>query len=314
MSFVSDSTNGSPSPPTSFGRSELAALYSASAEAAVSNRRSFARLGRLELGLLLSTSALVALEGMDWANHHDLVQPIRIAVALVLAVALVVKFAQRLRRFDQAWYDARSVAEGSKSLCWQYMMQAPPFDGDEPNARNALRMALDRLVRLHPSIQDELHRLPEEQRQVTQAMRDARAQDFAGRKDLYDRLRIHDQITWYRRNARSNRRSGEIWFVASLAAQLVALFVAITRAGIDRELPIIQLTIAVTIAATALGRSSRHDDLSREFGVSAEELASLKEALDVAPDEASLGTVVAEVEAVIAKENGVWATGMRRNA
>jgi hypothetical protein len=311
---MSDSSNGAEGSQRGFGRSDLAALYSASSEAAVANRKAFVRLGRLELGLLISTSALVALEGMAWISQHDLVQAIRIAVALVLAVALVVKFVQRLRRYDQAWYDARSAAEGSKSLSWQYMMQTPPFDGPEPEARNALRLALDRLIRLHPTMQRELHRLPADQRQVTQAMRDARSLDFAERKQLYDRHRIDDQLSWYRRNSRSNRKSGETWFIASLVAQLVALFVAITRAGIDRELPIIQLTIAVTIAVTALGRSFRFDDLSREFGVAAEELASLKEALDVAQDEKAFQEVVAEVETVIAKENGVWNSSMRRAA
>ena len=164
---MTDPSNGSEWTQRGFGRTDLAALYSASSEAAVANRKGFVRLGRLELALLISTSALISFEGLDWIRRNDLVQGTRIAVAIVLAIALVVKFVQRLRRYDQAWYDARSAAEGSKSLSWQYIMQAPPFDGPEPEARNALRLALDRLIRLHPTMQRELHRLPTDQRQVT---------------------------------------------------------------------------------------------------------------------------------------------------
>lgn len=290
---------------SSFARSDYPALYAAAAEASRANQKLHTRSSRVELGLLLLTSGLIALEGWNWIHERNYGTAIRIAIAITLATALLLKAAIRNRRFDARWFEARSLAEAVKSQSWQYMMLASPYDGSDVDAHSQLRRQFDTLMRLYPSVNEELHRLPAEQGQATEKMREVRTLGLADRRSLYVAKRVRDQIDWYRRKALETKKLGTRWFVLSFLVQLIAVVLAILMVGVG-GLPILQLTVAISIAVTALNRSGLSEDRSKEYGVAAQELSMLLEAVELTENQEQFASAVRDLEAVIGKEHSAW--------
>ena len=184
-----------------FSRADYPALYEAAAAASRSNQKQHTRSSRVELGLLLLTSGLIALEGWNWIHDRDIGTAVRIAIAITLLTALLLKAAIRNRRFDARWFEARSVAEAVKSQSWQYMMMVPPYDGGGAESHAELRKQFASLMRLYPSVDEEMHRLPAERGQATEGMRSIRELGLVQRQSHYTSNRVRDQIDWYRNKA-----------------------------------------------------------------------------------------------------------------
>lgn len=292
-------------PAGAFSRSDYPALYDAAAAASRANQKMHTRASRVELGLLLLTSGLISLEGWSWIHDHDYGRAIRIAIAITLATALLLKAAIRNRRFDVRWFEARSLAEAVKSQSWQYMMLAPPYDGSDAEAHAEIRKQFNSLLRLYPTVDDELHRLPAERGQTTERMRSVRGLGLDERRGVYVSNRVRDQIDWYRTNASRSKKQGTRWFVIGFVVQLIALMLAILTVGVG-GLPILQLTVAISIAVTALNRSGLSEDRSKEYGVAAQELSLLLEAAELTEDQEQFASSVREIEAVIGKEQSAW--------
>ncbi|HET9659109.1 MAG TPA: DUF4231 domain-containing protein [Thermomicrobiales bacterium] len=288
-----------------FARADYPALYDAAAAASRANQKLHTRSARVELGLLLLTSALIALEGWNWIHDRNYGTAIRIAIAITLATALLLKAAIRNRRFDARWFEARGLAEAVKSQSWQYMMLLPPYDGGDAVSHAELRQQFNDLMRLYPSVDEELHRLPTERGQATEGMRAVRALGLADRRSLYARYRVRDQIDWYRRNALKSKKQSTRWFILGFVVQLVAVVLAILMVGVG-GLPILQLTVAISIAVTALNRSGLSEDRSKEYGVAAQELSMLLEAVELTESQEQFASAVRDLETVIGKEHSAW--------
>jgi len=288
-----------------FSRSDYPALASATSEAASASQRVFRWLSAVELGLLLLTSALLALQSTSYVEEHGYLSTIRIAVVVVLAAAIVVKSAAWVKRTDINWLEGRAVAEAAKSESWRYMMRVPPFDGDESAARTALQQQFHGLLYRYPATLREMHRLPPDQRQITERMRTIRAFDVIERRDMYDVARVQDQISWYHQKSRQNHRRARLWFLLSFALQLTALLLALAPI-IDKDLPIIQFAVTVTVATTALNRWTQHENISKAYGIAAEQMSLLRESLDLVESQEALTEVVRDVEAVLNREQGAW--------
>jgi hypothetical protein len=288
-----------------FSRADYPALYEAAASASRSNQKLHSRSSRVELGLLLLTSGLIALEGWNWIHDRDIGTAVRIAIAITLATALLLKAAVRNRRFDARWFEARSVAEAVKSQSWQYMTMTPPYEGTDAEAHAVLRQQFASLLRLYPSVDEEMHRLPAERGQATEGMRAIRALGLGERRSHYIANRVRDQIAWYRAKATESRKQSTRWYVLGFIVQLAAVVLAILMVGVD-GLPILQLTVAISIAVTALNRSGVFEDRSREYGVAAQELSLLLEAAELTENQEEFAGVVRDIETVIGKEHSAW--------
>lgn len=286
-------------------RIDYPALREAAAAASRSNQKLHMRAARVELGLLLLTSALIALEGWSWIHDRPFSGIIRIAIAIALVSALLLKAAIRERRFDVRWVEARSVAEAVKSQSWQYMMLVPPYDGSDAASHTALRQQFASLMRLHPLVDEELHRLPVERGQATEGMRAVRNRSLDERRSLYAAKRVRDQIDWYRRNALENKKQSTRWYIIGLAVQLLAVALAVLMVGVG-GLPILQLTVAISIAVTALNRSGQFEDRSKDYGITAQELTLFVEAVELTENQEQFASTVRDIETIIGKEHSAW--------
>ena len=110
------------------------ALFFASDKASLRAQAAYLHILRAHLFslVLAGTTAKIA-AAVDPASYRVLAT----ATAVILAVGLVLLWVLRAKRYEKVWFDCRAVAESVKTATWRYMMQAPPYERDEGDAKSA---------------------------------------------------------------------------------------------------------------------------------------------------------------------------------
>lgn len=279
------------------------ALHTAAAAASKSGRVNHTRLVMIDLALL----AVAALIGVTLQVTSPLdARWVRAIAAALLAAALLAKLANRLSAFDGQWFDGRAVAETVKSATWRYVMHVPPYDGDGADADASFGSVLHQTLVARPALSAHLHQIPADGQQITPSMRQIRALPFDERKQLYLSARVGDQIAWYSRRAAENRRQAMRWFWVGLGAQGAALVLAIALVAAPSLPDLVGGLAAVAAVAAAWTQYGRHDELSKSYGLAAQELAFLRSNVDAATDDSALTDAVDSTETAISREHTMW--------
>jgi hypothetical protein len=253
---------------------------------------------------LLAVAALISVAFQTWSPPDERLIP-AIAAAL-LAIALLAKLANRLRAFDAQWFDGRAVSETVKSATWRYVMHAAPYQGDDAAANAEFIETLRETIAARPALGGHLHQIPADGQQITASMRQLRALPFPERRQRYLDARVGDQIRWYSSKAAENARQATRWFWIGFIAQGAALVLAIMIVAAPGVPDLVAGLAALAAVAAAWTQFGRHDELSKSYGLAAQELAFLRSTVDAAADEEALHVAVADTEDAISREHTMW--------
>jgi hypothetical protein len=279
------------------------ALFTTADAVSRHGRKGHTRLIMIDLALL----ALAAIIGLIRPQLPDLPETwAGILAALLLAGALLAKMANQLRSYDAQWFDGRAVAETVKSASWRYAMHATPYDDADAAASSQFAETLRDTIAARPALSTVMHVVPADSQQITASMREIRALPFGERQVLYLAERVGDQIHWYGSRATENARKARHWFWIEFLSQGAALVVAILLIAAPSVPDFAAGLATVAAVATAWTQYNRHDELSRSYSLAVQELAFLRSAIDVAPDEAELRIAIATTEDAISREHTMW--------
>jgi hypothetical protein len=235
-----------------------------------------------------------------------------VASAIALAAGLVIVGAARERRFDKRWFDARAVAESTKTLSWRYMMRMPPSFVVEREAAD--QTFIDELQAISASrtvAMAELGGVERDRTQMSTHMRAVRNSSFEERKAYYLAFRVAEERDWYHDKAAFNRKRSSRWYWAVIAIQLTALTMAVMRAADFLTLSIAGPLMTLAASFSAWTQARRHDELSTTYSVAAAELTNLEQKVELCTSDTELLTLVEDVEEAISREHTMWRA--RRN-
>lgn len=278
------------------------ALFTAADATALEGQRWFKRLTWAELGFVAAGAAaapLVVLAG--WPERG-----VALAAGTAFVLALVARLVAGARRDDHTWFDGRALAETVKSEAWRYVMRVPPFS-DDTTADRTFGRHLRSAMRARLSLRAD----PEpggSESQITPWMRASRHLDVAGRRDLYLRLRLHDQAGWYHRSARRDQRAARRWSGLAMgaeAAAIIAAILSVTSEPISR-LGIFGLCGSLAAAFTAINQLGRHAESARAYGLAYHELLTIVSLAEAVRTEDELATIVQDGEGAISREHTMW--------
>jgi SMODS and SLOG-associating 2TM effector domain 1/SMODS and SLOG-associating 2TM effector domain 3 len=310
---------------------EYPALFEASDRASRTAQRTFLRLLRVYLILLVvaSLTAIMATEFCAahlslWLSAVTTLTPtttsrlLAIASPLSIAIGLVLMIVIRVQRYEKIWFDCRAVAESVKTATWRYMVQAPPYHTDD-SAANVDTEFLKELVEIRkarPGVDVHLIGPDAHTAEISSGMRRIRALPLQERKKIYLEDRLLDQQIWYERNTGRNRASAARWFWSVIVVQVLALAFATAMASshlTDRPWPINPVAIFMTLAGACLAwsQTKRHEELTQSYALAAHELRALRAFEAYVVDAESFQGFVSQVEDAISREHTMWR--VRRN-
>ena len=262
------------------------------------------RLAAGELVLLIAAGATATAQGI-LPELLD-VRWDRALAAALLFVAFVARVANHLSRADGEWFDGRAVAETIKSAAWRYAVRAYPYDGDDRAADAALYATVRDTLEARQGLAAYLHGGPRNRSQITPWMRSLRSASLAERSLAYLTGRVDDQAAWYAAKTDANRRAAGRWFWLGLGFEIVAVLVAIGLVVATSAPDVVGLLAILAVAATAWNQIGRHDELSKSYGLAANEIALLRTRVEVAVDEEGFVAAVDDVELAVSREHTMW--------
>jgi hypothetical protein len=288
----------------SLKRSDYPALYRAADDASQGGQKTYKRLVKADLSMVVLASALGTVWVLFPARYGTV---FAVVTAVVLLAILLAKLIGRQRRDDEDWFDGRAVAESVKTLTWRYIMRVEPFDEDATCDQEFAR-ELDAIREARADLQLRVDAsLGGSADQITERMREVRGLTTQQRRDLYARERLGEQAEWYGGKSRDNRILAEVFFWASLAAQFVALVLAIVRVAFpETQLSLVGPLLALAAAVTAWTQLGRHDELSKSYALANQELLTIKSLVDTVDTEKELAGLVRDGEGAISREHTMW--------
>jgi len=290
---------------TTLTEKDLPALYRAADESSLGAQKRYLIWSRVGLIMVVLAAAAGAFTGEIYFpdNKADLMG---VGAAVAFGIAMLVRITLLRDRPERTWYGGRAVAESTKTLAWRYSVGGAPFQIDQ-NPDEVDLAFTDRLADLLTDLSAASLAPPSgEHKQITQRMRELRAQSLEERKETYRVDRIEDQMRWYSRKAKWNRARSDHWNIALMFIEALGLVGAILTATGSLHIDLLGLTGAVIAAGASWLQTKQHSNLAEAYSVASHELSAISDGIPLQRTERQWAQFVSESEDAISREHTLW--------
>ncbi len=142
---------------------------------------------------------------------------------------------------------------------------------------------------------------------IPDTMRTVRSLPLEGRKDVYLRERVQNQLVWYASKSEENNRKATLWYWITLGVQTIAALFALIQIAMPDLPDFVAFLTIIAIACTAWNQLRQHQELTKTYDLVAHDLLLLKERIRIADQEDVLGGLVKDTEETISREHTLWA-------
>jgi SMODS and SLOG-associating 2TM effector domain 1 len=143
--------------------------------------------------------------------------------------------------------------------------------------------------------------------EITDRMAAIRKLPIADRKKLYEKLRINDQLNWYRSKATTNDTSSKKWYAFLVGLQVLAIVLAIGRI-VYPDISLWPTDVFATAASCVMAwlQTKRFQELAASYSLTANDIGLLKIKLADASTESKLSAFVGDAENAFSREHTQW--------
>ena len=229
----------------------------------------------------------------------------RLLYATVLAFGLVLLLIRSTTKPEQSWYRARAIAESVKTSAWRYAMVAHPYNDD--NCRKAFLTLLGEILTSNEILSDAGESRYVGSSQITSSMEAVRSFSLSKRMEFYLENRINDQLLWYKKKARANRRAFRYWIFASFLAYASAIILALSRIAYPYW-KVVPVEPCIVLASSFIGwiQLKRHSELAASYALTASEIGLAAEDARYITDEMQFSAFVNDAELAFSREHTQW--------
>lgn len=280
---------------------EYPALYCATNNASMDAQNQYLNFIRV-YSLLLIASAGLGVYGINEKSSA-------IVAAFIVIGSIFLSVMMLLRRDEDTWYRARSVAESVKTISWRFMMRCEPYV-DAPDIRvvkSNFRTRLKSILSEHKDLAEHLGGSISEQEQITDKMCEVRNLSWKQRANFYRTYRIDEQRSWYAKKSAWNRKKGRQWFTILIGCQAIAVLFLILRIAYP-DWTYWPADIFLVAAGSALTwiHVKRFKELAAAYGLTAHEIGVVRGELEQIDSEENLAQFVADSENAFSREHTQW--------
>lgn len=277
-------------------------LFQAADQASLEAQSNFVNGTRLRLVLIVLSGALGV---AAWRIGKSQVDLLAILSTLLFVGALLVEGWLWKGRPDKTWYDARAVAESSKTLAWKFAVRGEPFLDTEIPESTMVRRVMESLDGVRKQFGG-LELAPIDAKAVSPWMQKQRQAPWTERREVYLRERLLNQKGWYARKARYNRRRSNQWRTTLVVVEFLGVAASL-GAAFSAAVPLLGPALAALVAAVvAWMETKQHDFNARAYAAAVADLAQAEIRLEIAQNEQEWATEVLNAEEAISREHTLW--------
>ena len=277
------------------------ALYCATNKASIDAQTQYLNFVKM-YSIFLITAAGLGVYGINekWSA---------VVAALVVIGAIFLSVMMVLRRDEDTWYRARSVAESVKTSSWRFMMRCEPYADslDIAAVKHRFRARLQKILSEHKDLAEHIGGTISEQEQITDKMCEVRNLSWEQRADFYRTYRIDEQRSWYANKSDWNRKKGKKWFAILIGCQTLAVIFLILRVAYPTSWywPADVFVASSGFALTWI-QVKRFKELAAAYGLTAHEIGVVRGELEQIDSEEKLAQFIADSENAFSREHTQW--------
>lgn len=281
---------------------DMPQLFQAADKASLAAQAKFVNGTRLRLALVVLSATLGFTAWRVGASDIDV---LAIFSTLLFVGALLTEGLLWRARPDKTWYDARAVAESSKTLAWKFAVRGEPFLDEGLSEAEMVRRVIASLDEVRGQFRG-LELAAIDAKSVSQWMREQRRAPWEERRDVYLTERLLDQKRWYVEKADHNRKRSNQWRTALVAIEFLGVAASLGVA-FSSTVPLFGPALAALVGAVvAWMETKQHDFNARAYAAAVADLAQAENRLDVAQTEQEWATEVLNAEEAISREHTLW--------
>ena len=137
-------------------------------------------------------------------------------------------------------------------------------------------------------------------------MQSVQAMDYLSRKGLYATERINDQINWYEKKSRRNRRLGFTYSILLIVFQVIAALYLIFFESYLKVFKLDEIMVFLATAVISILELNKHKDLAQSYGLTKTELRFIRSRFGTIKDQNDLNAFVLDAEQAISREHTMW--------
>lgn len=232
-----------------------------------------------------------------------------VASTALVSLSFVLTSIRRALKPEKLWYGGRAVAESAKSMAWRYMTGAEPYFIDPAGGNVDAKFICDlkSLVRGFDQLAVGVSSQYADKPQISPRMREVRASNLAGRKQIYLAQRISDQRRWYGKKARKSQAAEGWYFVVILVSQALALASGTYMISApESKWNMVGVFSSLASALVAWLQVRQHEELAQSYAVAALELGFIEEQAEHVTTDQDFSGFVGDAENAISREHTLW--------
>lgn len=279
-------------------REDFPALYRSADDASLAAQSNFFRWLKIHLIALVVAAVFSMINSSNmWATSSQFV---------VLLFALGCSVYLFAFKPDRLWYLGRAVAESVKTITWRYACRAEPFEIDDTSADVMFLSKVKAVFDQNREFAKRLEFNPEHQ-QITAKMRFIRQESLDERKRYYTSERILDQLDWYTRKSKLNRRLSRGYFWCLVGVNSLAVILA----GIRIAYPTLSVWptdvfIAISAGILTWMQARRYSELASSYELAAYEISLIRDRVESSSTEHAFSIFVGDAENAFSREHTQW--------
>jgi hypothetical protein len=280
------------------------ALYQIADESSLQGQHKYLKLFRLQLFVLIFGAA-VSLFPLDNPNYGYI---LAIISALMFGFAMAITVGIKYMNLENNWYIGRAIAESLKTLTWRYIMQGEPFVSENLKEDTDKKFCeiLSQILSENGTYLDLTAKERETDLQITEKMELIRSLDFEQRKTIYIDFRIRDQLDWYQKKAKFNKKKANTYFYLLLLTQAIAMIYSLCLIQNPSLFNAVPLITAVASGIISWVQVKQFEEFAEAYSVAAQEITLILTQVKYINTENKFSVFIADTENAFSREHTLW--------
>lgn len=286
-------------------------LYRAADKASIDSQKNYICLFLCEISFVLLGSILT-IYNFSLTNSKIIVYLFSGAFFLL---GVIVSIIQKIKRYDNLWYQGRALAESCKTITWRYISGSEEFNinMDSDLSRKIFLKKIEQLTKEFEFLNKHLDKKLLVETNITEKMIKNRSQKLLERKKHYLKERINEQKKWYSKKAHKNKFCSNLWFTINIVSHIVTILCIVYLIFNPKSnWNFVGLFSTISTSIIAWVQLKQYQNLNQSYSTASIELNLISDLGESIVSEEEFSRFILDSENAISREHITWLAQSRK--
>jgi hypothetical protein len=238
---------------------------------------------------------------------EDIKQSFLLAIIIVVLILMILQYRYN---YMEGWQKSRYLAESVLSQTWLALLNIDEYNDNYINALSNFHRRIKEMKKeIDLSNFFSLVEPVEDDKDEPEWLKDNFDMKIDEKKEYYLENRLRDQINWYNKKVKINRKKSSKCYISGLVTMSIgALLTIMILSDLIPNLSYLGLFTTFSASIFSWKQTNRFDELKTTYSVTVEELRDFEKRLLNIESESEMKNIVYDIEMAISREHKLWYT------